>query len=170
MKKINDISNLSTLITYHRYMFSKDQAEILFKNIAIPEYIALEEIKDSLENGKVYLKVISDNMKISISKASKIVTSLKEKGLVPDAVAGLSLGEYTAMCYSGILSIEDTNSLITKRAKIMSEALENSDSGMTAIMFYDKEKVKEMVTKQMIETFGWDEGYCGVKVEVIDAP
>ena len=82
MKKINDISNLSTLITYHRYMFSKDQAEILFKNIAIPEYIALEEIKDSLENGKVYLKVISDNMKISISKASKIVTSLKEKGLV----------------------------------------------------------------------------------------
>ena len=63
MKKINDISNLSTLITYHRYMFSKDQAEILFKNIAIPEYIALEEIKDSLENGKVYLKVISDNMK-----------------------------------------------------------------------------------------------------------
>ena len=68
---------------------------------------------------------------------------LKEKGLVPDAVAGLSLGEYTAMCYSGILSIEDTNSLITKRAKIMSEALENSDSGMTAIMFYDKEKVKD---------------------------
>ena len=67
---------------------------------------------------------------------------LKEKGLVPDAVAGLSLGEYTAICYSGILSIEDTNSLITKRAKIMSEALENSDSGMTAIMFYDKEKVK----------------------------
>ena len=68
---------------------------------------------------------------------------LKEKGLVPDAVAGLSLGEYTAMCYSGILSIEDTNSLITKRAKIMSEALENLDSGMTAIMFYDKEKVKD---------------------------
>ena len=33
-----------------------------------------------------------------------------------------------------------------------------------------KEKVKEMVTKQMIETFGWDEGYCGVKVEVIDTP
>lgn len=68
---------------------------------------------------------------------------LKEKKVVPDAVAGLSLGEYTAMCYSGVLSIEDTNSLVTKRAKIMSEALENSNSGMTAIMFYDKEKVKD---------------------------
>lgn len=33
-----------------------------------------------------------------------------------------------------------------------------------------KEKVKEMVIKQMIDTFGWDEGYCGVEVEVIDTP
>ena len=102
MKKINDISNLSTLITYHRYMFSKDQAEILFKNIAIPEYIALEEIKDSLENGKVYLKVISDNMKISISKASKIVTSLKEKGLVQWSHDGDgSEGTYVSFTESG---------------------------------------------------------------------
>ena len=31
-----------------------------------------------------------------------------------------------------------------------------------------KEKVKEMVTKQMIDMFGWDEGYEGVEVEVID--
>ena len=33
-----------------------------------------------------------------------------------------------------------------------------------------KEKVKEMVTKQMIDVFGWDEGYRGVKVEVVDEP
>ena len=31
-----------------------------------------------------------------------------------------------------------------------------------------KEKVKEMVTKQMIDVFGWDEGYEGVEVEVVD--
>ena len=33
-----------------------------------------------------------------------------------------------------------------------------------------KEKVKEMVTKQMIDVLGWDDGYCGVEVEVIDTP
>ena len=33
-----------------------------------------------------------------------------------------------------------------------------------------KEKVKEMVTKQMIEAFGWDEGYYGVEAEVVDEP
>jgi len=30
------------------------------------------------------------------------------------------------------------------------------------------QKVKEMVEKEMIEKFGWDEGYLGVKVEVND--
>lgn len=31
-----------------------------------------------------------------------------------------------------------------------------------------KEKVKAKVTKEAIDMFGWDEGYEGVKVEVID--
>lgn len=35
-------------------------------------------------------------------------------------------------------------------------------------MITSKEKVKEMVEKDMIEEFGWDEGYCGVEVEVKD--
>ena len=82
MKKINDMTELSNKLTYHRYMLSKDQTETLFKDITIPEYIALEEIKSSIENGKVYLKEISENMKISISKASKLAGELKEKGLV----------------------------------------------------------------------------------------
>ena len=82
MKKMNDMTEISNKITYHRYMFSKDQAEALFKDITIPEYIALEEIKGSIENGKVYLKDISEKMKVSISKASKLAAGLKEKGLV----------------------------------------------------------------------------------------
>lgn len=31
-----------------------------------------------------------------------------------------------------------------------------------------KQKVKQMVEKDMSERFGWDEGYMGVKVEVHD--
>ena len=31
-----------------------------------------------------------------------------------------------------------------------------------------KETVKEMVEREMVEVFGWDEGYRGVDVEVID--
>lgn len=37
-------------------------------------------------------------------------------------------------------------------------------------MITSKEKAKEMVTKDMIEEFGWDEGYGGVEVKVTDIP
>lgn len=37
-------------------------------------------------------------------------------------------------------------------------------------MITSKEKVKEMVTKGVIEEFGWDEGYSGVEVKVTDIP
>lgn len=33
-----------------------------------------------------------------------------------------------------------------------------------------KEKVKEMVTRDAENHFGWNEGYNGVKVEVVDTP
>ncbi len=33
-----------------------------------------------------------------------------------------------------------------------------------------KETVKKMVEKDTIKMFGWDEGYDGVKVEVVDIP
>lgn len=42
------------------------------------------------------------------------------------------------------------------------------DPWLKGLQITPKEKVKEMVTKQMIEAFGWDEGHRGVKVEVID--
>jgi hypothetical protein len=41
-------------------------------------------------------------------------------------------------------------------------------SEIPANMITSKEKVKEMVEKDMVNIFGWDEGYCGVEVEVID--
>lgn len=68
---------------------------------------------------------------------------LRKKNIIPDAVAGLSLGEYTALCYAEVLSIEETLSLIKKRADIMSKALKCSDTGMAVIMFYDKNKIED---------------------------
>ena len=113
MKKINDITEISNKITYHRYMFSKDQAEALFKDITIPEYIALEEIKGSIENGKVYLKEISENMKISIPKASKLAAGLKEKGLVEWSHDGNgSEGTYISFTDSGISAMETQEKIL----------------------------------------------------------
>lgn len=78
---------------------------------------------------------------------------LKEKGIVPQAVAGLSLGEYTALCFANVLSIEKTLNLINKRANIMSKALKNTNSGMAAIMFYDKNKVNDKLIECEIANY-----------------
>lgn len=94
---------------------------------------------------------------------------LKEKNIVPDVVAGLSLGEYTALCYSGALSIEKTNELVNERAKIMSEALKNTNSGMTAIMFYDRDKIRRYLKKCEIANYNsYNQTVITGKKEYID--
>ena len=42
------------------------------------------------------------------------------------------------------------------------------DPELKGLQINPKENVKEMVEREMIEVFGWDEGYRGVEVEVID--
>ena len=52
-----------------------------------------------------------------------IANALNEEGVKADVVAGLSLGEYTALCYSECLDIENAIKLVSKRAEIMTQAL-----------------------------------------------
>ncbi len=65
-------------------------------------------------------------------------------GLVPDMVAGHSLGEYTALVASKVLSFEDGLKLIDKRAKAMLRACEINPSSMAAIIGMDDAKVEEI--------------------------
>lgn len=72
---------------------------------------------------------------------------LNDKGVYADVCTGLSLGEYTALCYSKAISIEDTISILENRSNIMYEALYGKDTGMYAIMFLNKEKIEEIVNQ-----------------------
>ena len=47
---------------------------------------------------------------------------LKEKGYQPDIVAGLSLGEYSALVAAGAISFEDALALVAKRGEFMETA------------------------------------------------
>ena len=62
----------------------------------------------------------------------------------PDAVAGHSLGEFSALVASGVLSFEDALVLVSKRAMAMQKACEIEPSTMAAIVGLEDEIVEEV--------------------------
>ena len=60
--------------------------------------------------------------------------ALREAGVSFDACAGFSLGEYTALAASGIVSLEDGVKIVRKRGQVMQAAADAMDSGMAAVI------------------------------------
>jgi len=60
--------------------------------------------------------------------------AVKQLGVIPNAVAGHSLGEYAAMVASGMLSLENGFFVIQQRAKAMGECAKSQDGAMCAVL------------------------------------
>ena len=60
------------------------------------------------------------------------------------AAAGLSLGEYTALVFSGALEFEDGLRLVQKRGEAMQAAADLQASGMVSILGLDRDKIEEI--------------------------
>lgn len=65
-----------------------------------------------------------------------------EGGALPAAVAGHSLGEYSALVASGVLTLTQAAPLVRFRAAAMQEAVPVGTGAMAAILGMDAEKVK----------------------------
>lgn len=77
-----------------------------------------------------------------------VVLYLTTPGLIPAMTAGHSLGEFSALVASKVLSFEDGLRLVAKRASAMQRACEINPSTMAAILGLDDEKV-EAVCRQI---------------------
>ena len=62
----------------------------------------------------------------------------------PDAVAGHSLGEFTALVAAGVLSFEDAISLVSKRANAMQAACDEVEGTMAAILGLEDNVVEDI--------------------------
>src|SRR5688572_23218572 len=60
------------------------------------------------------------------------------------ALAGLSLGEYTALHLAGVFSFEDGLRLVAARGRYMQEAATAVPSGMVAVLGADENAVEEL--------------------------
>ena len=71
-------------------------------------------------------------------------TLKRELQLKFDAMAGLSLGEFTALTAAGAMSFEDGLRLVRQRGKFMQEACDATHGGMAAIIGLDEAPTREV--------------------------
>jgi len=90
--------------------------------------------------------VETKNAQVAIFVTSVAILRVMKKqvqGISPFVCAGLSLGEYTALCAAGKLSFQETLSLVQKRAQLMQEACQKVPGTMAAVLGLEGEKVEE---------------------------
>ncbi|MFC1856817.1 ACP S-malonyltransferase [Thermodesulfobacteriota bacterium] len=75
------------------------------------------------------------------------LAALDFEGVKPDVTAGHSLGEYSALCASKVLTPEDTFRLVYKRGELMHRESLKYQGAMQAIIGFPMEKVQALVDK-----------------------
>jgi [acyl-carrier-protein] S-malonyltransferase len=76
---------------------------------------------------------------------------LKDEGIVPDVVAGLSLGEYSALVAANAIDFDDAVVLVQKRGKYMQDTVPIGQGAMAAIMGMEKEDVLEVCREASVD-------------------
>lgn len=78
---------------------------------------------------------------------------MAEVGVAPDAVAGHSLGEYSALVAAGVLTLAQATPLVRLRAQAMQDAVPVGTGAMAAILGMDAVRVAAGC-QEVTETFG----------------
>ncbi|MGI6712574.1 MAG: ACP S-malonyltransferase [Bacillota bacterium] len=77
---------------------------------------------------------------------------INDNGIVPDFVAGHSLGEYSALVAAGVMDFTDAVSLVRFRGQSMEQAVPSGMGTMAAILGLSSEKVLELCNQ--VQKFG----------------
>ena len=77
-----------------------------------------------------------------VAFAAGLTAVLRERGIVPAAAAGLSLGEYSALHAAGVFDARTAVRLVAFRGKAMEEAAKGRDSAMMAVLGLDREPLQ----------------------------
>ncbi|MDN5376685.1 MAG: [acyl-carrier-protein] S-malonyltransferase, partial [Thermacetogenium sp.] len=86
--------------------------------------------------------------KTEITQPAVLTTSiaiyelLRDHGINPVMAAGLSLGEYSALVSSGVLRFEDALRIVSRRGRIMQEAVPEGKGMMAAVLGLDNATIE----------------------------
>ncbi|HEM4695043.1 MULTISPECIES: ACP S-malonyltransferase [Streptococcus] len=102
------------------------------------------DIRDLIDNQEDKLHQTRYTQPAILTTSLAIYRLLVEKGIQPDMVAGLSLGEYSALVASGALAFEDAIALIAKRGEYMETAAPAGTGKMVAVLNTDVNLIEEI--------------------------
>lgn len=146
---------------YERYNEAKEiyekASEILNIDVAKLCFEGEQEELNKTKNAQIAILVTS----------LAILEVLKNNGVEADICTGLSLGEYTALIYSGYLSFEDGIKLIQKRGYYMGTCVPKEEFKMAAVIGAQSsiiEKVCENLNKKGMFVVPANYNYSGQTV------
>ena len=111
-----------------------DQYAIVKETIDQASQVLGYDLRDLIDNDETKLHQTRYTQPAILATSVAICRLLKEKGYKPDMVAGLSLGEYSALVASGALDFEDAVTLVAKRGSYMEEAAPAGSGKMVAVL------------------------------------
>ena len=79
-----------------------------------------------------------------VAVANMATLLLKKKGITPDYVCGLSLGEYSALSASGVFDPKTAIQVVRERGLAMEKAAEGVESAMMAILGLEREPLLDI--------------------------
>ena len=104
------------------------------------------DLKELIFNGdKEELNITENTQPAILTTSVAILQAIKEKGIKADIVAGLSLGEYSALVASEALDFETAVSLVKKRGRFMQEAVPQGVGSMAAVIGLDESEIKKVL-------------------------
>ena len=102
-----------------------------------------EDVAALIKNGPKEALALTTNTQpvMLVSAVAAYRVWLAETGLTPSVVAGHSLGEYSALVASGILTLAQAAPLVRLRAQAMQDAVPVGQGAMAAILGLDATKI-----------------------------
>ncbi len=70
--------------------------------------------------------------------------ALRDAGVVPDMVAGFSLGEVAALTFSGAVTLEEGAAIVTRRGELMQTDAEKVEGAMAAVLKLENKAVEDL--------------------------
>ena len=102
-----------------------------------------EDVASLIKNGSKEALALTTNTQpvMLVSAVAAYRVWLAETGLTPSVVAGHSLGEYSALVVSGVLTLSQAAPLVRLRAQAMQDAVPVGQGAMAAILGLDAAKI-----------------------------